>query len=106
MDLAKIIELTNEFYELGLPIVWARNTGRLEGRVDSRPPVGVPKPDFAELHDGPPFKLGNLDISKWSTNAFLSKELHTLLMERGITNVVIAGTPRCVRALVLVNAQL
>ncbi|PCE27093.1 hypothetical protein BWP39_09925 [Paraburkholderia acidicola] len=88
---AKTIELANTFHELGLPVVWVRALGLPGGRVESRPPVGEPQADFAELHNDLPFEEGDLDISKKGTNAFLSQKLHALLQERGITNVIVAG---------------
>ncbi|WP_322081264.1 cysteine hydrolase [Burkholderia sp. BCC1972] len=89
--IANTTELANTFHELGLPVVWVRALGLPNGRVESSPPVGEPRPDFAELHDDLPFKEGDLDIAKRATNAFLSQDLHALLQARGITNVIVIG---------------
>lgn len=88
---ARTSELANAFHELGLPVVWVHALGLPKGRAEFSPPVGEPQPDFAELHNDLPYREGDLDIWKRTTNAFLSAELHALLEARGITNVVVTG---------------
>ncbi|KVT10859.1 hypothetical protein WT24_13530 [Burkholderia sp. MSMB1078WGS] len=88
---AKTTELANTFHELGLPVVWVHALDLPKGRVEFSPAVGEPQSDFAELHKDLPFKKGDLEIWKTTTNAFVSQELNALLEEYGITNVIVAG---------------
>jgi len=83
--------LAKAFRHRGLPVALVNVTAAAAGRTDAGPRVGTFEPDWTELAPELDAQGWDFLISKQSVGAFIGTELHTVLQERGVTQVFLTG---------------
>jgi nicotinamidase-related amidase len=83
--------LAMAFRRRGLPVVLVNVAGLAPGRTEQKLSAAAFPPDWAELVPELEAEAGDYRISKRSWGAFATTNLETLLRERDVTQVVLAG---------------
>jgi nicotinamidase-related amidase len=84
-------DLATAFRRRGLPVVLVNVAGRAPGRTEAGPPPSIPSPDWTELVEELQAQPGDHRVTKTRWGAFHGTALDTILRERGVTQVVLAG---------------
>jgi len=88
---ARAAELAAAFRRRGLPVVLVNVVGAAPGRTDPQPGRPAPGPDWAELVPELNAQPQDIRVSKKTWGAFTGTGLESVLRERGVTQIVLAG---------------
>lgn len=84
-------ELARAFRKHGWPVVLVNVAGRPAGRTDAGFGNFAPPPDWTELVPELGAKPEDVRVTKQSFGAFIGTKLDSLLRERGVTQIFLAG---------------
>jgi nicotinamidase-related amidase len=84
-------ELARSFRERGLPVVLVNVTGAAPGRTDTPRPKFAFPPDWAELVPELEAQASDYRVSKQRWGGFIGTEMETILREREVTQIFLAG---------------
>lgn len=83
--------LAKAFRQRGWPVVLVNVAGRPSVRTDAGFPNFSPPPDWTDLVPELDAQPSDLRVTKHSFGAFIGTKLDTLLRDRGVTQIFIAG---------------